>query len=265
MKKLIALIIILALALGTFTIAMANQVEHGRGSINFHADNPQIVDPDREPQDPDEWEPCDCDEDDPCDDCTEDPGGGRRRRPRDPSDPTINNGVVTASTRNIDFGRHEIFMEGVSEKYRSLIHSRTEADRITGIVVNNPSGAAYIINLTIEEFRMGTLVPVAGSNPLRFTQAPGEVTMVGAKLDLDQFGNYATNVTGYTAGSTTHVNVGSVSGLVTGASSGGENILRGSGMGRTAVHYEGELEVFLGTVVALGEAQAILNWTMQLA
>ena len=233
-KKFVAAVLVLAMVMGMSTLAMAEETEEkdpnkGEAGIAYVEGEVEILDP----EEPDV------------------PGG---------------DGWSFLTNRDIDFGEHDVVQNVTEQKYASWMEHRDAGTDYVGIVIRNGTLAPMSVSVEIEEFFVGSTETLAGFE-LELVKAgfiardkddgddkanitnPNELTVTNPVAAI-------ANSTNEDFDRTTDHKPGS---LFAGSTA---TILALPGLGIHAASWGGILTVPQNTVEDLGEAQAVMTWSI---
>jgi len=242
-RKFVAAVLVLALIMGMSTIAMAEEPSKGKAGIAYEEGKIIVVDP-KDPDDPD-----------------------KPFEPKDPDVPGIDEWDFMTS-RNIDFGKHDLTQNIKEQKYASWLEARGVNEEYVGVVIKNGTTDPLVITVEISDFKMKDEIPEIK-------------TLTGFILDFvkDDFianadaengnitkpiGKDVINPLKATANSTNPTFNKATDHRIATLSAGGKApILNTPGIGVHAATWGGILTVPQNTVAKVGDAQAVMTWNIE--
>jgi hypothetical protein len=176
------------------------------------------------------------------------------------------------TSRDVDFGRHDVLTNVSEQKFASWLENRTAGTDYVGIIIRNGTVAPYQVVVGIEQFKAGNDITMEGFR-LQL------VTNTFAAIERDGTGNLVhitnpyvkevTNAVKAGANSThlgfkigDHYRGGSIDAGNNGQNPTTAHVFDIPGLGVHAASWGGILTVPPSSVTAVGEAQAVMTWNI---
>jgi len=159
-----------------------------------------------------------------------------------------NNGnyaVWAVSDLSIDFGQQQI--SSSDQTFYSLLHARTGAERLAGIIVTNDMlKPMYTLSVSVEPFMIGSQTALSQFELTLRKQGTSSDTAAGLANNITQ----STQTLSSSGPSVNVLQVGTPGGAASAT------------IGGVAAHWSAELNVPGGAVTLHGDAEALVTWTV---
>ena len=246
-RKFVAAVLVLALIMGMNTIAMAKETSEGEAGIAYLEGEIIVVDP-KDPDKPD--------------------------KPFEPDDPDVPNKETWSfmTSRNIDFGKHDLTQNIKEQKYASWLEARGVDKDYVGVVIKNGTTDPLTVTVEIDKFVViddnakpetlkGFILDLVKDDFIaRVTDEGENKANITNPNDIKNITNPVKATADSTNPTFNKAKAHHNGQLTVGVKA---TILDTPGIGVHAATWGGVLTVPQNTVAKVGEAQAIMTWSFE--